>query len=34
VKVLVAPVKTSQGNSSAMLEFPGGYIGEIHDAVK
>ncbi|MRW88016.1 glyoxalase [Pseudoduganella sp. FT26W] len=34
VKVLVAPVKTSQGNVSAMLEFPGGYISEIHDAAK
>lgn len=32
--VLVAPVKTSQGNLSAMLQFPGGYIGEIHDAAK
>jgi predicted enzyme related to lactoylglutathione lyase len=34
VKVLVAPVKTSQGNMSAMLQFPGGYISEIHDAAK
>jgi predicted enzyme related to lactoylglutathione lyase len=34
VKVLVPPVKTSQGNVSAMLQFPGGYISEIHNAAK
>lgn len=33
-RVLVPPVKTSQGNVSAMLQFPGGYISEIHDAAK
>lgn len=32
--VLAAPRKTSTGNMSAMLQFPGGYIGEIHDAAK
>ena len=32
--VLAAPRKTSTGNMSAMLQFPGGYISEIHDAVK
>ena len=32
--VLTPPVLTSQGNSSAMLEFPGGYICEIHDVPK
>ncbi|WP_156369694.1 glyoxalase [Duganella sp. Leaf126] len=30
--VLVAPRKTSAGNMTAMLQFPGGYISEIHDA--
>jgi len=34
VRVLVPPLKTSQGNTSAMLQFPGGYISEIHDAAK
>lgn len=34
VKVLVAPVKTSQGNVSAIVQFPGGYISEIHNAAK
>jgi predicted enzyme related to lactoylglutathione lyase len=34
VKLLVPPVKTSQGNVSAMLQFPGGYISEIHNAAK
>jgi predicted enzyme related to lactoylglutathione lyase len=34
VKVLVAPLKTSQGSVSAMLQFPGGYISEIHNASK
>jgi len=34
VRVLVPPLKTSQGNMSAMLQFPGGYISEIHDAAK
>ncbi|MET0320961.1 MAG: glyoxalase [Duganella sp.] len=29
--VLVAPRKTAQGNQTAMLQFPGGYISEIHD---
>ena len=33
VTVLVPPLKTSKGNASAMLQFPGGYISEIHDAV-
>lgn len=33
-KVLVAPLKTSKGNTSAMLQFPGGYIAEVHDAAK
>ncbi|MDR7047626.1 putative enzyme related to lactoylglutathione lyase [Duganella sp. 3397] len=32
--VLAAPRQTSTGNMSAMLQFPGGYISEIHDAVK
>jgi len=32
--VLAAPRKTSTGNMSAMLQFPGGYISEIHDAAK
>lgn len=31
-QVLVPPVKTSQGNASAMVQFPGGYISEIHNA--
>lgn len=34
VRVLVLPYRTSRGNASAMLEFPGGYISEIHDAAK
>jgi len=34
VRILVPPLKTSQGNTSAMLQFPGGYISEIHDAPK
>jgi len=34
VRVLVPPLKTSGGNMSAMLQFPGGYISEIHDAAK
>lgn len=34
VKVLVPPVRTSLGNVSAMLQFPGGYISEIHNAPK
>jgi predicted enzyme related to lactoylglutathione lyase len=33
-RVLVAPLKTSRGNASAMLQFPGGYIAEIHDGAK
>ena len=32
--VLAAPRQTSTGNMSAMLQFPGGYISEIHDAAK
>ena len=32
--VLTPPYLTSQGNHSAMLEFPGGYICELHDAPK
>jgi predicted enzyme related to lactoylglutathione lyase len=32
VTVLTPPYKTSKGNVSAMLQFPGGYISEIHDA--
>ena len=32
--VLVAPRQTSTGNMTAMLQFPGGYISEIHDAAK
>ena len=34
VRVLVPPLKTSQGNTSAMLQVPGGYLSEIHDAAK
>jgi len=29
--ILTPPYKTSAGNSSAMIEFPGGYISEVHD---
>lgn len=32
--VLAAPRQTSTGNMTAMLQFPGGYISEIHDAAK
>ena len=31
VTVLVPPARTSAGNLSAMIQFPGGYISEIHD---
>lgn len=34
VRILSQPYRTARGNSSAMLEFPGGYISEIHDAGK
>lgn len=34
VKVLTPPYRTGKGNASAMLQFPGGYISEIHDAAK
>lgn len=34
VRILAPPYRTSRGNASAMLEFPGGYISEIHDAAK
>ena len=30
-RVLTPPYRTSQGYASAMLEFPGGYISEVHD---
>ena len=30
VRVLSPPYRTSRGNASAMLEFPGGYISEVH----
>lgn len=33
VAVLAPPTRTAKGNSSAMVQFPGGYISEIHDAV-
>ena len=33
VAVLAPPTLTAKGNSSAMVQFPGGYISEIHDAV-
>lgn len=32
VRILSQPYRTSRGHTSAMLEFPGGYISEIHDA--
>ena len=32
--VLAPPRKTSTGNMTAMLQVPGGYISEIHDAAK
>lgn len=34
VRILAPPYRTSRGNASAMLAFPGGYISEIHDAPK
>ena len=33
VAVLAPATRTAKGNSSAMVQFPGGYISEIHDAV-
>jgi hypothetical protein len=31
VKILSAPHATDDGRMSAIVEFPGGYIAEIHD---
>ena len=33
VRVLSPPYRTSRGNTSAMLAFPGGYISEIHSGM-
>ena len=32
--VLAPPRRTSRGNMTAMLQFPGGYISEIHDGMR